>query len=120
MAISRPSGARPYALVVSPIHTDPFDLGPRRAAALVFIADPESRRELPPALMRRLYALTPAETRLVEALVNGRTLQEAADTIGVRLNTVRNQLRSVLGKTGTRRQAELVRLVLALPTVSVD
>jgi DNA-binding CsgD family transcriptional regulator len=56
------------------------------------------------------YGLTPAEIRLFECLQRGLTPAEAAQHLGVRISTVRSQLASLLHKTGSRRQADLLRL----------
>jgi len=58
-----------------------------------------------------LFCLTPAEARLAQWVAEGRSLKEAAAAFGVSIHTVRMQLRSIFAKTGTRRQAELVRLM---------
>ena len=58
------------------------------------------------------HRLTAAETRLAHRLAAGATLADAADALGVSVNTVRSQLRQIFQKTGVSRQAELVRLVL--------
>ena len=58
--------------------------------------------------------VTPAEARVACALVRGLSPQEAADACGVALGTVRTQLKAVFAKTRTRRQAELVRLLIGL------
>ncbi|HZZ94341.1 MAG TPA: hypothetical protein VFE23_17400 [Usitatibacter sp.] len=57
------------------------------------------------------YRLTPAETALALALAAGQSLGEVSAARGVLLSTSRTQLKSLLGKTGCRRQAELVMLV---------
>ena len=62
-----------------------------------------------------LHGLTPAETRLLEALLLHSTLPEAAQHLGVSINTVRSQLRSVLDKCGACRQVELMRMVVSWP-----
>lgn len=70
----------------------------------------------PPANMPRIlndaYGLSPAEGRLVQLLVEGRSAIEAAAILGVSPNTARTQLKSVLRKTTTRRQSELVSVLL--------
>lgn len=64
---------------------------------------------LPPALLLcRVYGLTPAEARLAAALLDGRSLREVAQQLHLSYETVRTRLKVVFGKTGTRRQAELV------------
>ncbi|HJL06770.1 MAG TPA: hypothetical protein RMH85_26410 [Polyangiaceae bacterium LLY-WYZ-15_(1-7)] len=65
------------------------------------------------------FGFTPAEARLVDALVRGESLKEAAARFGVRESTARVQLKSVFAKTNVRRQAELVAHVFrALPAVT--
>jgi len=63
-------------------------------------------------LLAGLFDLTPAEARIARALTEGLTLQDAATRYGLSLETVRSQLKSVLSKTGTHRQTELVALLL--------
>jgi DNA-binding CsgD family transcriptional regulator len=85
----------------------------REAVAVVFIADPERNNTTAVEFLQTLYALTPAEAELVALLASGRSLEEAALERGVTMNTVRSQLKHVFVKTDTRRQGELVRLVLS-------
>jgi DNA-binding CsgD family transcriptional regulator len=44
-------------------------------------------------------------------------VKEIADRTTVRENTVRMHLKKVFDKTGTKRQAELVKIVLSGPAV---
>lgn len=122
LALSRPSMLRPLSVLVAPLgrkaSVDGLDLGRARPAAVVFVSDPEVRQETPAALLQRLYGLTPAEARLAEAIVGGGPLKAAAERFGVTLGTVRIQLKAVFAKTGTRSQADLVRLVLTGPAGS--
>lgn len=60
----------------------------------------------------RIFGLTKAEAKLTLAIVNGMTASEYAEKHGVSINTAYSQIKDVLSKTGTRRQAELVKLVL--------
>lgn len=62
----------------------------------------------------RFFGLTEAETRVASGIAAGLTPAEFAAKVGVSLETVRSQLRSVFAKTGARRQAELARLCIAL------
>ena len=48
-------------------------------------------------------------------LADGHSLTAITEMIGVSRNTVKSQLSSIYGKTGTSRQAQLVRLLLQLP-----
>lgn len=67
-----------------------------------------------------LFRLSSAELDLATGLLEGRTLIEIAAVRGVAVNTLRVQLRSVLKKTGTSRQAELVALLARLPILQSD
>lgn len=58
-----------------------------------------------------LFELTPAEARLTIALCQGVSVREYACSRGISLGTARVQLKNVLTKTQTHRQAELVRRV---------
>lgn len=65
-------------------------------------------------LMRSLFGLTTAETRVAWLVADGLTPAEVAERLQIGLTTVRTQLKSVYSKTGARRQAELSRLVSGL------
>ena len=65
-------------------------------------------------LLQLLFDLTPAEQRLAAEIGTGANLSDVARTRGVALGTVRSQLKSVFGKMGVTRQAELVRALLSL------
>ena len=69
-------------------------------------------REPSAQVISMLYGLTPAEAEVAILLVEGRSIQEIADLRRVRQGTVRIQVRRVLDKTDTRRQAELVAKLL--------
>jgi DNA-binding CsgD family transcriptional regulator len=84
----------------------------------VFVTDPERRATVAGRQLVELFGLTPAEAQLAVALLAGKRLARIAAERGVQLPTVRNQLRAVLAKTGTGRQAELVRLLASLPALA--
>jgi DNA-binding CsgD family transcriptional regulator len=84
-------------------------------AALLFAFDPESTPPITADMVRRLFGLTEAEAELAVALCSGKTLDEAAAERGTSVHTTRSQLKSIFGKTGTKRQADLVSLLLASP-----
>jgi DNA-binding CsgD family transcriptional regulator len=80
--------------------------------ALLAIYEPEIGGEIDPFLLSTTFDLTPAEARVASHVAAGRVPKEIAVRLGVQVNTVRSQLNSILAKTGTRRQAELVRVLL--------
>ncbi|QZY53514.1 helix-turn-helix transcriptional regulator [Leucobacter tenebrionis] len=53
-------------------------------------------------------ALTPAERRVLDALTLHTTTAEVADSLGVSLNTVKTQLRSVFRKLGVSSRDEAI------------
>ena len=65
-------------------------------------------------LLRLLFDLTPAEARLTRLLLEGRTPAEAAALLRITDATIRVHLKRVFAKTGVRRHAELVRLLLGV------
>ena len=115
-AIPRPSGATPYALMVSTLWGSHlrFDLGLLDdPIAVLFLSDPQRPQEAPAELLQRLYGLTPAEARVLEALVAGHNLKGAAAGLGIAYETVRSHMKSIFDKTNTRRQIDVVKLVLS-------
>ena len=76
------------------------------------------------ALVSQAYRLSPAEGALLLALMRGRTPQDFADARGVRIRTVRTQMSTLLLKTSTQRQQDLValsaRLMLLAPGQAAD
>jgi DNA-binding CsgD family transcriptional regulator/PAS domain-containing protein len=111
LLVRRPSGRRPYRVVAAP-RLRTAHVGLDTCGCLVFVTDPSQAAAHFPGDVEALWGLTPAEARLVCALVDGHTLAAASAQIGVRVQTLRKQLQSVFEKTGTHRQSELVRLVL--------
>jgi DNA-binding CsgD family transcriptional regulator len=112
LSVLRPSGRRSYPLMVGPLLAPPPGTDLREAVAIVFIADPEGSQISTTEVLEGLYDLTPAEADLLRLLAEGRSLEEVAEQRGVTMNTARSQLKQVFAKTDTRRQGELVRLVL--------
>jgi DNA-binding CsgD family transcriptional regulator len=114
LEISRGSGRKPYTIQVLPLRSSHvcFNNGP--AAALILIVDHGREAHLPPADLRDLYNLTPAEAEVALQVLRGHGLQSVADELRVSLSTVRIHLQRVFEKTGTHRQAELVRLLIEL------
>ena len=82
------------------------------------VVDLDERRHVPKTLLRATFGLTVAEAAIASALAEGETLQDIAARTGVRMSTLRTQLTSVLAKTGTSRQAQLICLLAKLVAVS--
>jgi DNA-binding CsgD family transcriptional regulator len=89
----------------------------RSPVAFVLLSDPRAGSHRPEAMLRELFGLTAAEARVADRLIMGDSPERAADTLSISVTTVRWHLASLYRKTGTNRQADLVRLMLAVPTV---
>jgi len=87
------------------------------ACVALFVSDPERSPEATAETAARLYGLSMAEKRLLALLVEGETPAAAADRLALSVHTVRTQLKTILGKTGTSRQSELLRVILAGPAI---
>lgn len=62
--------------------------------------------------LREIYGLTEAEAAIATLITEGQSLTEIAGARGTTRETIRSQLKHILAKTGTRRQAELVSLAM--------
>lgn len=95
--VDRPAEGKPLALVVS--------------TELVW---PEGFE----TTVQEAFGLTSAEVEIVRGIALGLPVKEIAEARGRSPETVRTQLRSILGKTETHSQSELVRVVLGLMDVA--
>jgi DNA-binding CsgD family transcriptional regulator len=107
MLIGRGDGRPAYILTVARLHPD-LAIGDRPLAMIV-IVDPDRHSPSDGELVD-LFGFSPAEARLAAALMTGKTLTEIAAEFGLRVPTLRTQLRSILKKAGAKRQSDLVRI----------
>jgi DNA-binding CsgD family transcriptional regulator len=105
---------------VTPLHTAsmPNEFSTISGGIAVFISC-LGLLNLPWLPLTKHYGLTHAEAKLAVALADGKSLEEIAEAQCIAYETARSQLKSIFSKTGTRRQPELVALLLkgALATV---
>ena len=64
--------------------------------------------------LRDGFGLTPRETEILGAVCDGKTLSFIAQEQGRKVSTLRSQMKSILRKTGTSSQAQLVTLVFSI------
>jgi DNA-binding CsgD family transcriptional regulator len=102
--LSRPGSRPPLTAVAVPL----------RSGAALFVSNPDAGG-VPEAVLRGLYGLSGAEARLTRLLLGGSRIEDAAAFLGVTLNTARTHLKRIFEKTGTDRQADLVRLLFGGP-----
>jgi DNA-binding CsgD family transcriptional regulator len=111
--VARPSGKRAYACFAHPLPPGTGMYGLTSTPAMIlFIRDPASRCTLEPEMLEQLHGLTRCEALLASLLAQGMTLHDAAAIRGISYETARCQLKSVFGKTGCYRQAELVAFLV--------
>ena len=117
---ARMKDGRPYLAHVLPLKGGEMRQElEQRAIAAVFLARAETAPQMPAAALALTYDVTPARTRVLELIVEGRTPKEVAEKLGVSITTVRTHLAHLFQKTGTSRQVELVALIgrMTLPSV---
>jgi DNA-binding CsgD family transcriptional regulator len=113
--LQRASTGRPFEVFVRPL---PVEVeGNPAIAFLLLVFDPEHMIELNATAVAHLYRLTPAEIRVAFMLARGKTLAEAATALERTRETLRKQLQIIFSKTETKRQSELVSLLLRSPAV---
>jgi DNA-binding CsgD family transcriptional regulator/PAS domain-containing protein len=80
--------------------------------AMLMITDPEHERHVQKENLRRRFGFTPAEADVALEIVKGDGRNATAARLGISLPTIKTHLIHIFEKTGVRRQAELVRLLL--------
>jgi DNA-binding CsgD family transcriptional regulator len=65
-------------------------------------------------VLNGLFDLSPAEVKVAQGIISGKTIDSVAAELKLSRETIRNQLKSVFAKTGTGRQAQLVGLFAAV------
>ncbi|MEO6839954.1 MAG: LuxR C-terminal-related transcriptional regulator [Bradyrhizobium sp.] len=61
----------------------------------------------------QFYELTTAESRVLSAILDTGGVRSVALALGVAEATIKTHLQNIFGKTGVRRQIDLVKLVIA-------
>lgn len=107
-------GTAPLSATVAPVRLDGLALLDAPALVIVCVTDIEAGVRLPEQKLRDLFGLTAAETRLALALFEGETLADVARSLGISRYTAQNHLARVFEKTGTNRQAVLIKLMMGV------
>ncbi|WER46558.1 helix-turn-helix transcriptional regulator [Cupriavidus sp. WKF15] len=108
----RGNSAQVIVLPLPPAHA--FAAEWQEPAALVVVHEDGAAPPMLGTVLRELYGLTPAETRLATALATGQGLPEVSEQLRIRHETARTQLKAVFHKTGTGSQAQLSHLLSRL------
>jgi DNA-binding CsgD family transcriptional regulator/PAS domain-containing protein len=108
LLLQRPSGRKPYDLLVGPLASNADADAGHGAVVILFITDPEDETPADPALLRELYGLTRSEARLATEMLGGATLADTAERLQVTLHTARWTLKQILQKTESRTQGQVI------------
>jgi DNA-binding CsgD family transcriptional regulator len=93
---------------------------PSKAVAAVFVHKAELDGQSYGENVARAFGLTPAELRVLLAVVDVGGVPETSQTLGVAETTVRTHLYRVFAKTGASRQADLVKLAVGFSNPFAD
>ncbi len=118
LQIIRPSGKEPYSILLSTYHAKSnryIVSNSDEPLAILLIRDLDHPQESRTEILQRLYGLTPSQARLTNHLANGNSLKDAASKAKLTNESARQYLKLIFQKTGTNRQAELVRKVILTP-----
>ena len=80
---------------------------------VVWLTKNDKRRKTCTDLIAELFNLTLSEGKVLESLLKNQTPQEIAEALDVKISTVRTHLASLLAKTNTKRQQDLIRMAAA-------
>jgi DNA-binding CsgD family transcriptional regulator len=111
LAVQRSAGKRPLTLLVRAVE-DSSQQAPGEPRVLVFILDPDLKVQTAEAELRQLYGLTSTEASMANLLMEGKTIDDCCDVLGIRRSTARTHLQHLFEKVGVQRQSELVSLLL--------
>jgi len=98
-------------IFVMPALRKPASLG-KFVSAIIYVSGDRWSRDDRCDQLVDLFGLMPSEARLAWAMAQGRSIAEAAEDLGLTIETARNYSKKIYAKLGLRGQAELVRLIL--------
>ncbi|MFN0103990.1 MAG: helix-turn-helix transcriptional regulator [Bryobacteraceae bacterium] len=106
----RTTDAKEMIGVVKPLRPNRDPFSGRRASVMLTVVNPHDSHEAATRALGEHLGLTKAEIRLVVALLELGALDRVMEKLSVTRNTAKAQLAAIFRKTGTSRQAKLVRL----------
>ncbi|CAA6604722.1 CheY-like receiver [Rhodospirillaceae bacterium LM-1] len=107
LALTGKDDERFSALVEAPAACD------MENAAILFVRALDGQGAPSIGALKQLFGLSPTEARLAHELAKGQDVRDAAQAMGVTVNTARTYLRTIFQKTGVNRQSELMRLLIS-------
>lgn len=108
LRVRRPSGRADHLLSLTPLPEKMTGT----CGLLLQIIDGSTTLQRESACWQAWFGLTVAEQRLCTALLTGEDVGTCAEHLGIARSTARTQLKSVMQKTGCRRQAQLMAVLM--------
>jgi DNA-binding CsgD family transcriptional regulator len=84
------------------------------AAHVLFVSRSDPKDAPVIAAFAERFGLTAQETRVLQTVVEAGSVPMAADILGISSSTARTHVTSIFDKTGVRRQADLLRLLMEM------
>lgn len=118
LGVSMTFASEDHRIAISTLNPDLFEAhwpaplaGSAGPAIAVVITRGDGRSDAVMAL-RIEFGLSPGEAEVALALSTGRSLADIAESRGVSIHTIRNQVKSAMSKCGVARQSQLVARIL--------
>lgn len=112
-----PGNNPPGTVLLAPLPDNTVENGGgERSVAMFFNFEFEDINKIIPFLIEA-HGLTSSEAGVVAHLIKGQSLEDISESRNLSIHTIRTHIKNVYAKTGTRRQSELVSLVLYGPAM---
>lgn len=113
--VARAGDRRPYLVTVVPVRRNEGILFPDQIRVVMTIIDLDRRHRPDREILLSAFGLSRAQANVAALLAAGQSGAEIALALGISQFTVRRHLADIMDRTGTRRQSDLVRLLLSVP-----
>jgi DNA-binding CsgD family transcriptional regulator/PAS domain-containing protein len=118
VSLRRQPGRSPLSLLIAPLPMETSSgLVAPQPMAVIFVNDPDKSNKPAAVQLRKKFGMTPAEAAFAVEISTGDGIQAAADRLSISRATARTHLSRIFDKTATRRQAELVRVLLSTNSI---
>ncbi|WP_029009017.1 helix-turn-helix transcriptional regulator [Azospirillum halopraeferens] len=117
LRVSRRDGGEPYLATLSALPGDEEQNADAVPLALLTVVDCSILPTIDPRTLATFLQITLAEADVACLLGAGRTVEDIARERGASRQTVYNQVKSILAKTGFNNQADIARRVVGLSSV---
>jgi len=113
LTVTAPNGQGALLCDVSPLKDAGREIDVASPACLVTMISPDTLPKVKMDRFAKMYGLSPAEEAVCALAFSARRIAEIAERRDTAEVTVKNQIASILNKTGTTSRLELMRLIIA-------